>query len=253
MAASIFSHMEYQGMTMQTKLIDYKTQDFVMEGFIAIGESAKPLQPLILIVHDWSGHNEFVEDKARYFAKQGFVAFAVDLYGKGQRGSATDKGINQKLMGKLMHDRAVIVTRLQAAIDCALANAPVDPDKIMALGFCMGGLAVLDFARSGVNINGVISVHGLLHPPQQSNNAIKAKVLVLQGQQDPMVDSQQLQAFEEEMTQAQVDWQLHMFGNTYHAFTNPNANDPAMGLLYSATANSRTWALVRSFTDELLG
>lgn len=238
---------------MQTKLIDYETQGFVMEGFLAIGDSTQELQPLILIVHDWSGHGEFVQDKAKYFAKQGFVAFAVDLYGKGRRGSDTDKSINQRLLADLMNDRSAIVTRLQAAIDCALANAPVDPSKMLAIGFCMGGLAVLDFARSGANIAGVISVHGLLNSPEEANNnAIHAKVLVLQGNLDPMVDSQQVIDFELEMTQHKVDWQMHVFGNTYHSFTNPKADDHAMGLLYSATANSRTWALVRNFTDELI-
>lgn len=236
---------------MQTKLIDYKSQDLVMEGFLAVGDSSKERQPLILLVHDWSGHNEFIQDKARYFAKQGFVAFAVDLYGKGKRGSSSDKSLNQKLMGELMQDRSVIVNRLQAALDCAAANAPIDLSKVIAIGFCMGGLAVLDFARSGADVAGVVSVHGLLHPPAAAQKEILAKVLVLQGQLDPMVNLQQIQDFEAEMTMNKADWQIHIFGDAYHAFTNPKANDVAAGLLYDATANSRTWALVRNFSDEL--
>jgi len=236
---------------MKTQLIDYKDKDFVMEGFVAIGEGSLEKQPLVLIVHDWSGNNEFVQDKARYFAKQGFIAFAVDLYGKGKRGSDTDKSINQALLNELMQDRGTIVTRLQAALDCALGISKVDLSKVLAIGFCLGGLCVLDFARSGAALSGVVSVHGLLHPPEASNKTIKAKVLVLHGNKDQMVSRQQVAAFSNEMTMANVDWQVHVFGNTQHAFTNPKANDPVAGLVYSPSANSRTWALVRNFTDEL--
>jgi Dienelactone hydrolase and related enzymes len=236
---------------MQTQFVDYKDQDFVMEGFIAIGESSLEKQPLVLIVHDWSGNNEFVQDKARYFAKQGFISFAVDLYGKGKRGSDTDKSINQKLLHELMQDRSIIVKRLQAALDCVLNMSKVDPEKIMALGFCMGGLCVLDFARSGAVISGAVSVHGLLNPPEVANKTIKAKVLILHGNKDQMVSRQQVAAFSNEMTQNNVDWQIHVFGNTQHAFTNPKANDPVAGLVYNPSANNRTWALVRNFTDEL--
>lgn len=242
-----------KGIIMQTKLIDYKLADLVMEGFLAHDASTTASRPLVLLVHDWSGQNEFVQERAIYFAKQGFVAFALDLYGKGKRGSATDKGLNQKLMGELMQDRGVIVSRIKAALECAAVNAAIDPNKIMAIGFCMGGLAVLDYARSGADIAGVVSVHGLLHASKAPTETICAKVLVLQGRLDPMVNNEQLQHFEVEMTENQADWQIHMFGNTYHAFTNPKADDIATGLLYSAIANQRTWDLVKVFSNEIFG
>lgn len=116
----------------------------------------------------------------------------------------------------------------------------------------MGGLSVLDFARSGAEINGVVSVHGILGQPETANSApIKAKVLVLQGHDDPMAGPQQILEFETEMTKKSVDWQVHVFGNAVHAFTNPKAEDVNAGLLFEPAANARTWELVRNFATEL--
>lgn len=237
---------------MQTQIIEYQCEDLIMEGFLAIGDTVLEKQPLVLIAHDWSGQREFAQDKAKYFAKQGFIGFAVDLYGKGKRGSDTDKSINQKLLNELLQDRSVIVTRLQAALNYALALPTVDSERIMAVGFCMGGMSVLDFARSGARISGVVSIHGILGQPEgASAKKINAKILVLQGHDDPMATPQQIMDFESEMTKKSVDWQVHVFGNAVHAFTNPKAVDPSAGLLFSPSANARTWELVRNFATEL--
>lgn len=237
---------------MNTEFITYNLGNLAMEGFIAIGESTTPKQPLVLVVHDWKGSREFDQEKARYFAKQGYVAFAVDLYGKGKRGSDTDRERNVQLFQELMQNRSEIVTRLQAALECAQQNANIDASKIMLIGFCLGGLCVLDFARSGANVAGVVSVHGVLTPlATSSNKKITAKVLALHGHEDKMSNPEAVLTFETEMTKSGADWQLHVFGNTLHAFTNPKANDSEMGLIYSASANARTWDLVRVFTDEL--
>lgn len=237
---------------MFTQTIEYKLGDLVMEGFFAIDYDLEPTRGLVLIVHDWSGNREFSQTKACYFAKQGFSAFAVDLYGKGQRGSDTDKTINQSLLTGLMQNRNVIVPRLHAAIECAMQLKQMDANKIMLIGFCMGGLCVLDFARSGADIAGIVSVHGLLHGPELAyNRKIKAKVLVLHGNRDQSVSTQQILTFEDEMNKCNADWQMHIFGNTYHSFTNPKANDLNAGLMYNQISDARTWDLVRVFTDEL--
>jgi len=237
---------------MQTQIIEYQCEDLIMEGFLAIGDTVLEKQPLILVAHDWSGQREFVQDKAKYFAKQGFIGFAVDLYGKGKRGSDIDKSINQELLNELLQDRSVIVTRLQAALNYALDLPTVDSNRIMAVGFCMGGMSVLDFARSGAKIGGVVSIHGILGRPETpSASTINAKVLVLQGHDDPMATPQHIIDFEAEMTSKGVDWQVHVFGNTVHAFTNPKAEDLNAGLLFAPSANARTWELVRNFATEI--
>mgnify|MGYP002133013334 CR=1 FL=1 len=246
----IFKHGVTSGM--ETQIIEYECDNLTMEGFLAIGESHLSKQPLVLVVHDWSGQRAFAQEKAKYFAKQGFVGFAVDLYGKGKRGSDTDNSLNQSLLNELLQDRNVIIARLQAALDYCLQLAMVDAQKVMAIGFCMGGMGVLDFARSGADIHGVISIHGILGAPQNAvANKINAKVLVLQGHEDKLANPQQILEFETEMTNKQVDWQLHLFGNAAHAFTNPKADDKSAGLLFDPLANARTWELVRNFTTEI--
>ena len=238
---------------MQTEFIDYQAGELTMQGFMARKKSVKS-QPLVLIVHDWSGCREFAQDKARYFAEQGYVGFAVDLYGKGQRGSDTDSSINQKLMGSVMQNRAAIVTRLQAALECATNLQDVNPSKVVALGFCFGGLCVLDFARAGANISAVISVHGLFFMPEENSKAkITAKVLSMHGYADKMATPDSLAAFHAEMTSRGADWQTHVFGNTSHAFTNPKANDSSLGLQYNSIADKRTWEIVSNFTREVFG
>lgn len=238
---------------MHTEFIDYQLDGLLMEGFLATEQKdTSEAKPLVLVVHDWTGNRELAQEKARYFAEQGFVGFAVDLYGKNKRGSDTDKSVNQKLLGELMQQRHMVVPRLQAALDCVKQHMQIDPQKIMLIGFCMGGLCVLDFARSGAKVAGVVSVHGLLHPPQNTAKNIVAKVLVLHGYEDKSVAPSQVLDFATEMTKHHADWQIHMFGNTYHAFTNPKANDLAAGLMFNSSANNRTWDLVRDFTTEIL-
>ncbi len=233
--------------------IEYKLDDLVMEGYFAREESNQS-QPIVLVVHDWSGNRAFAQEKAQYFARQGMLGFAVDLYGKGKRGSDTDKSINQKLLEELLADRKAIINRLHAALDCATQLDNVDANNIMAIGFCMGGLCVLDFARSNADVAGVISVHGILTAPEYSTKgSIAPKVLALHGHEDKMVSPQDVLQFEQEMTERKADWQMHTYGNTMHAFTNPKADDPELGLKYNALNAERTWQLVDMFAKELFG
>lgn len=237
---------------MNTEFIRYKLDNCEMEGFIAVSDSTQLKQPLVIVIHDWKGSREFDQQKARYFAEQGFVAFAVDLYGVGKRGKDDDNELNNKLYTALLSQRAVIVPRLQAAIDCAQKNANIDHNKIMLLGFCMGGLCALDYARSGAKAAGIVSIHGNLTPPENARHTkIQAKILALHGHEDKGLPPEKVIAFETEMTKSGADWQLHTFGNTYHSFTNPKANDIAAGLIYSSSADARTWGLVQLFTNEI--
>jgi len=235
-----------------SKFVDYSDGNFHMQGFMARMQ-AHAKQPIVLVVHDWRGCVEFAQEKAKYFAKLGYFGFAVDLFGKGKRGSDTDKGVNQKLIGEVLENRPCIVSRLNAAIACAQEFENVQTDKIIAIGFCFGGLCVLDLARSGAKLSGVISVHGLLNPPANNDTSITAKVLALHGYHDKSVTPQTLTDFHAEMDRCKADWQSHVFGKAYHAFTNPKAHDIEAGLMYDRDADARTWDLVRAFTAELFG
>jgi dienelactone hydrolase len=230
----------------------YHHNEHELHGYLAYIEKDDQPKPCVLIAHDWSGQNEFFQQKAQVFAELGYVGFAIDMFGLGQ--TAKTNEAKQALIQPLVHDRLLLRTRIQAAFDAACALPEVNSKKIVILGYCFGGLCALDLARSGAELKGAISVHGLLHPPTDlPQQTISAKILLLHGYDDPMVPPDQLRAFCKEMTSEQVDWQVHAFGLTKHAFTNPHAHDPELGLLYSATAARRSTLLINNFLEELFG
>lgn len=233
---------------MATTPIHYDHDNTRMHGYIAYpsDESAKPG---ILIAHDWTGCNDFAREKAEYLASLGYVAMAIDMYGEGRQGESTEE--KMALMGPVIEDRQMLQSRINAALTTLQADARVDAKNIGAIGFCFGGLCVLDLARSGADVKGVVSFHGLLNRPEHSNATIKAKVLALHGHDDPMVPPEQVLAFQTEMNEANVDWQMHIYGRTQHAFSNPKANDASMGTVYNATAEKRALAAMRHFFAEV--
>lgn len=228
----------------------YMDGDVVLEAFFAFDDSISVRRPAVLISHTWAGRDNFVAEKARKLAHLGYVGFALDVYGKGILGSS--KVENAKLMQPFLEDRAKLQQRLKAALATVKQMPWVDDHKIAAMGFCFGGLCVLDLARTGVDIKGVVSFHGLLGAPGNTQrNKIKAKILALHGHNDPMAPSKHVLAFQEEMTQAEADWQLITYGHTVHAFTNPVANDPSFGTVYNVDADRRSWQAMQNFFAEI--
>lgn len=218
--------------------------------YLAFDDRIDTPRPLVLVIHDWSGRNAFACQKAEQLAKLGYVGFAVDMYGLGRLGETKEEKMG--LMEPLISDRALLKARVLAAFDAAKELNEVDETKTAAIGFCFGGLCALDLARSGAEITGVVSFHGLLHPPEERPiRTIKAKILALHGYDDPMVSPDQVRAFADEMTKAQADWQVHMYGHTQHAFTNPLAQDPAFGTVYNSLAEKRSMQSMVCFLDEL--
>ena len=238
-------------MPIVTKTIDYRHDTALLEGFLAYDDKAPEPRPAVLIAHAWGGRDDFVCNKARRLAELGYSAFALDIYGKGITGGSPEQ--NAQLMQPFMSDRSLLQGRMLAALETVKGLPQVDPHRIAAMGFCFGGLCVLDLARSGADIRGVISFHGLFVPPSDRPVAtIRAKVLALHGYDDPMVPPEQVDALAEELTAAGADWQIHMYGRTMHAFTNPVANDPAFGTVYDANADHRSWQSLQSFLGEVL-
>lgn len=230
--------------------VNYLDGDVALEGFFAYDDAIDGRRPAVLISHAWGGRDAFVEDKAKKLAELGYLAFALDMYGKGVLGSGPEE--NAKLMQPFMEDRAKLQRRINAALYAVRLMPWVDDSKIAAIGFCFGGLCVLDLARSGADIAGVVSFHGLFVPPDNiAKPDIKAKVLALHGNDDPMVPVEQVIALQQEMTEAGADWQLHVYGNTMHAFTNPIANDPDFGTVYQPLADQRSWLAMQNFLTEI--
>lgn len=234
---------------MLTRHLTYQDGNTPCEGFLAQQDDQK--RPAVLVVHDWTGRNAFAEKKAELLAQWGYVGLAVDMYGHGQSGSTNEE--KTALMAPLMSDRTLIRQRLLAAISALQKIPSVDSDKIAVIGFCFGGLCALELARSEHSILGAVSVHGLLDKDKQlsTTNPIKAKILALHGYDDPMVTPESVQHFAHEMTEHKADWQVHLYGNTVHAFTNPLANDKNFGTVYSPVADKRAFVSIKNFLSEI--
>ncbi len=237
-------------MAIVSNTINYLDGDTLLEGFFAYDDATEGQRPTILISHAWGGRDEFVEKKAERLAGLGYFAFALDMYGKGVLGSGPEE--NGKLMQPFMDDRQMLQQRITAALYAVKRTPWADESNIAAIGFCFGGLCVLDLARTGAEIKGVVAFHGLFAQPDNlQDQPIKAKVLLLHGNDDPMVPTEAVIALQKELAAKDADWQLHSYGNTVHAFTNPNANDPDFGTVYNEMADRRSWTAMKNFLDEI--
>jgi len=238
-------------MAIITSTINHLDGDTVLEAFFAYDDATTGQRPVVMVNHTWVGRDAFVEGKAKQLAELGYLGFAVDMYGKGLLGKSPEE--NAALMQPFINDRALVQKRMQAALTTVKQLPWADNGKIAAIGFCFGGLCVLDLARTGADLQGVVSFHGLLGAPKNLNDiGIKAKILACHGHDDPMVPVEQVVAFENEMTAAGADWQFLTFGNTMHAFTNPNANTPSQGMDYRPKADRRSWLAMKNFLAEVL-
>lgn len=221
-----------------------------LEGYVAYEVNHQQRKPAVLVVHDWSGRNQFACEKANLLARLGYVGFAVDMYGDARVGETTDE--KMALMQEVLHDRVFLRARIQSALEAVLTMEQVDCRRIAVIGFCFGGLCALELARSGVDIRGAVSFHGLLNEADGlSNQPIQAKVLVLHGYQDPMVTPDNVHMFCQKMMDAGVDWQVHLYGQTVHGFTNPLANDPESGIVYQPLAEKRAIQSMTNFLQEV--
>jgi dienelactone hydrolase len=236
-------------MTIQTRLVEYQDKGTILEAFMAWDDAVGGPRPAVAIAHTWAGRSPFEEGKALELAEQGYVGFALDMYGRGVLGSSPEE--NTALMTPLMEDRAALQQRINTAIVTLRQQAEVDPGRVAASGYCFGGLCVLDLARSGSDVCGVVSLHGLFNPPgNTAGTPITARVLCLHGYDDPMAKPQSMLELAAELSAAGADWQVHAYGNTVHAFTNPQADNAAMGTLYSPTADRRSRAAMLDFLQE---
>ncbi len=226
-------------------------QGVTLEGYLAYDDAVQGRRPGVLVVHQWMGLSENERLRARMLAEQGYVALAVDVYGRGIRPSNVDEAREQA--GKYYGDRALFRQRLAAGLARLQEHRLVDPARIAAIGYCFGGGGVLELARAGADLAGVVSFHGSLDTPNPEDaRAIKAKVLVCHGAVDPHVSQEAVAGFIKEMEAAHVDYQLIMYAGAVHAFTQKEAgDDPSRGAAYQAAADRRSWEHMRGFFAEL--
>ena len=235
----------------QTRTVEYKQGDTTLEGFVAYDDAIKGLRPGVLIVHQWLGLTDYEKQRAEMLAQLGYVAFCADIYGKGVRPKDTPEAGAQA--GKYKSDRQLLRARVNAGLDALRQQPRVDAKRLAAIGYCFGGTTVLERARSGATLAGVVSFHGGLDSPAPADGKnIKCKVLVCHGADDPYEKPADLAAFEGEMRDARVDWQLIKYGGAVHSFTQPMAgNDNSKGAAYNEKADKRSWEAMKQFLAEI--
>ena len=235
-------------MRLETEQIGYRDGDASLNGFLAIDMDRGGKRPGVLVVHGGAGVDDHARGRARRFAAAGFVAFACDMYGEGVTGNR-DRIMQQ--IALLRSDRAAIVRRIEAAI-AILSSRPEVDGRIAAVGYCLGGMIVLEYARSGSAISGVVSVHGGLTTTSPAEaSSIRAPILVCHGALDPHVPLTQVTAFAEEMKDACADYQLIVYANAMHGFTHETATGQQPGVLYHAQTDARSSVAIEQFFNEL--
>jgi dienelactone hydrolase len=220
------------------------------ESRLAYSEGAKA-SPGLVMAPNWMGVSESAEQIARDVAAKGYVVLLADLYGQNVRPTSSDEAL--AAMMPLKNDRNLLRKRMQAALDQLTSQdlAKVDTANLAAFGFCFGGCCALDLARTGAPLKAAVSFHGTIDSPNPADaNNIKGKVLVLHGASDPLVPKEQLPAFEAEMNDANVDWQLLSYGGAFHSFTDPHANNPGVQM-YNPTVSKRAFTSMYNLLDEV--
>jgi dienelactone hydrolase len=233
-----------------TENVLYRQGDQVMEGYLAY-DSTLNNRPGVVIVHDWMGLGDDSKARARQMAALGYVAFAADIYGKRVR--PKDSKEAAQMAGAFYKDRPLLRERVRAAFDTLAAQKNVNPAKMLAMGYCFGGATVLELARSGAPVIGVVTFHGgLSNPYPEDAKNIKGKVLVLHGAIDPNVKPEEVAQFQKEMNEAKVDYQFHTYPNTVHSFTIKSAGDDiSKGAAYNALSDKRSFAAMKAFFEEV--
>jgi dienelactone hydrolase len=236
---------------MEKKTIEYKHGDAVLEGYLAHGGTPKEKRPGLLLCHEWMGLGAYEKERADQLASAGYVVLAADLYGKGIRPNSVETASSE--MTKYKSNPPLLRSRVSAALDVLKQTEGVDNSRIAVLGYCFGGCAALELARSGADVQAVVAFHALLDTTSPAKlGQFKAKVLCFHGTDDPMTNFEGIAAFQNEMKNAKVDYILTQFGGVVHKFTNPHAgNDVASGFAYDKTADSRSWIAMIDFFKEI--
>lgn len=246
----VFGGTSCASAALQSRMIAYTQEGTVMEGYLTYDDSLSGKSPGIVVAHEWMGLNDYAKRRADMLAQLGYVAFAADVYGKGVRPTTTDQA--GQLATYYKNKRPLLQQRMQAALDVLKAQPNVDPSRLGAIGYCFGGTAVLELARSGADVKGVVSFHGgLSNPTPEDAKNIKADVLVLHGAADTSVPQEEVAGFENEMKTAGVNYTLIKYTRAKHGFTNPANNHPDSPVFYDASADKRSWEEMKKFFKRI--
>jgi dienelactone hydrolase len=241
---------------MQTFTIEYFDDTALCKGYLVRPDSDEELLPIVLIASTWQGLNHFTIEKANQVAQLGYIAFAIDVYGEGKIAEESDRAA--ELMAPFFLDRAMLQKRMQAAYNQAGKISGADPAQIGAIGFCFGGLCILELLRSGAFLKGAVSFHGVLGDTLQDKKADlapskinpKSSFLLMHGYKDPLVSMEDVVKLQKELSLANIDWQAHIYGLAGHAFTNPELKDESTHFCFEPYANYRSFQSMTAYFKE---
>jgi dienelactone hydrolase len=235
-----------------TQTVAYNQGGVALEGHLAYDDAVSGKRPGILVVHEWWGLNDYARSRAELLAKMGYVAFALDMYGKGKSTDHPDQA--SAWMKSVNSNMDQWVQRAVAGLDVLKKQPQVDTTRLAAIGYCFGGATVQVMAYSGADLKGVVSFHGSLIPPSEEQaRRTRAKILICHGAQDPMNQPEAMTAYVQGMNATSIDWQMIAYGGTRHSFTNPEADKHGMAALaYSPSADRRSWQHMGVFFNEVL-
>jgi dienelactone hydrolase len=234
--------------------VSYKAGNTTLKGYLAYDDAVKGKRPGVLVVHEWWGHNEYARERARMLAGLGYTALALDMYGDGHQAHHPDEA--GKFSGEVRKNLAMAKQRFDAAAGVLKKHPTVDAKNIAAIGYCFGGAIVLEMARQGEPLKGVVSFHGSLNTDQPARaGQVKARVLVAHGADDPFVPAAQVEAFKQEMDAAKVNYKFIAYPGAKHGFTSKEADENGrkfnLPLAYNAEADQKSWAEMQAFFKEI--
>lgn len=231
--------------------VRYRDGDVTMVGLLVYDDAVPGKRPGVLVVHEWWGRVPFADEQAKKLAEHGYVAFAADVYGN--HTTTADAREAGRLSKSFKDNPATFRRRLQLALQVLAEHPKVDPSRLAAVGFCFGGTGVLELARSGADLRGVVSFHGGLSTPQPAEaGTIRARILVLHGADDPAVPWTEVAAFAEEMRKAGARWEMVAYGGAVHGFTNPaNGTETGRVAAYNPEAARKAWLSCFQFLKEV--
>ncbi len=236
---------------MITKTIDYQQGGDTLQGYLAYDDKFTGKRPGVLVAHQWKGLGDYERERARMLAEMGYVAFAFDVYGKGIRPKNREEA--GKLSGQYKANRPLLRNRARAAVITLRKQPNVDVNRLAIIGYCFGGGTALELARSGADLKGFVSFHGSLDTPTPADaKNIKGKVLILHGADDPYSPMKDVVALSDELSAANVNYEIDLYGGAVHSFTEKAAgNDVSSGAAYNAQADARSWARMKAFFAEI--
>ena len=238
---------------MKTQEIEYHADGARLIGYLAVDDTRSGKRPGVLVAPEGGGLVDLTKTIARRLAELGYVAFAMDYYGDGK--PLSDRNQVMPRINAFMAEPSTIRARAAEALAVLAGQPECDPGKLAATGYCFGGTTVLELARSGADLKAVVGFHSGLGTTRPAEpGVVRPKILTCIGACDPIIPADQRQAFEAEMTAAGVDWQMNVYGEAGHSFTNPASGNLGMpGFAYHAETDRRSWAAMRDLFDETLG